>query len=161
MLSLSGCTQVTIGEDGITWGTAESTPTSTATEGGPTESPADVATEDDDEIDLSEFEDGSFSGGTPSISEGVRDGVEISVTPAGVDNEIRLLRETVQFEYSADLVARDDLVAELAEEEDNDSMVVQAEVVEIDDQVNEEPQVIQAELIPVDEEDDDEEDDDE
>lgn len=135
-ISLAGCTEVTISEDGITWGGDDPTPTPgsdpTATPGDdPTDTPADTPEEEsgvdeDDEIDLSEYEDGCFSGGTPEISEGTRDGVEITVTAAGVDDQIELIRETIQVpitEYD-DLEIRDDfediVIPDLDDEEDDD-----------------------------------------
>ena len=116
-VSLAGCT-VSFSEDGITWG---DDPTPTPTPGhGPTATPEDESTatpedesgvDEDDEIDLSEYEDGCFSGGTPTVSEGVRDGVEITVTAAGVDDRVELLRETIQIPITDydDLKIRDDL----------------------------------------------------
>ena len=132
-ITLAGCTEITISEGGITWGDDDDpTPTPgdgpTATPGGePTATPEDDSGEEDDgEIDLSEYEDGCFSGGTPQVSDGVRDGVEITVTAAGVDDQVELLRETIQIPITdyEDLEIRDDLdnilIGDDDDEEDDD-----------------------------------------
>lgn len=157
-ISLAGCT-VTFTDDGISWGDDDG-----ATPGGPTATPGDEPTatpedgdEEDDEIDLSEYEDGCFSGGTPAWAEGVRDGVEITVSPAGVETRVELLRETIQFEYHEDLELRDDveLVPELIDDEDDDDLILEAELVEVDE--DDDIEYVEAELIILDDEEDDDE----
>ena len=158
LLSLSGCSEVTISDSGITWGDGNDGPDTpdrraTATPDSPaTDTPeAEPTADEEEEPDLSEYEDGSFTGGTARTSTGVRDGIKITVTPAGVEQTVQLVRETTQFDYNEDILRSDDIIlAESTETPTDDSMVVEAEVVEVTEPVQDQP-VIEAELVTVNE----------
>lgn len=147
-ISLAACTEVTIGEDGITWGDDEPE----ATAGDDSASDDDSTEEEDDEIDLSQYEDGCFEGGTPQVSDDVRDGVEITVTADGVGNQLALYAKTPQLDG---LEARDDLDDRLRDDDLQDAF---ADAIEEDDDAIDEDttQRINITATPEDEEDDDE-----
>ncbi len=139
-ISLAGCTEVSFSEDGITWGDDE--PEATAGD--------DSTGEEDDEIDLSQYEDGCFEGGTPHVSDDVRDGVEITVTADGVGNQLMLYSLQPQFEGRPEAI--DDLDDRLQDDDLQDAF---ADAIEEEDD-EDTTQRINITATPEDEEDDDE-----
>jgi len=176
ILSLAGCT---VDENGIRWGDEDQetpdesetdTPDEASTdtpESGATDASGGETTEEPEELDLSQYEDGCFSGGTPRVSEGTRDGVEITVTAGEVESRIEQFRETYQYDFNEDLQLRDNIDLALPDEEEDEELVLEAEVIEGDDEenvtevelveVDDNQEVIEAEIIETDDEEDDDE----
>lgn len=162
-ISLAGCSDVTLEEDGISWGDGDDEDTTNGDEAddkSDDEGEENDEDDEDDELDLSEYEDGCFTGGDPEGTSFVRDDIEVTVTANQVDDQPLVLVANRQYEAIGDV----DLIAdeyetdfgEVIEEQEDETL--EAEIVEIElEEDDEDDELIEAELTYVEE---DEEDDD-